>query len=110
MSGMDRKRAWVGDRDGFGILQRLGFAGFLISFGLVCLAPNVAGGAPMGYALMVAAHVLLYAGFVLAAAADKAAGRRISFGRLIYTILTALVYAVLGPLFVEAAAMATLAR
>ncbi len=104
---MNGRDTWVGNAERFGILQRLGIVCSVLSAVLFCLAFGASGDASFKYALLVLAHALLYTGFIVAAVADRAAGRRFSCGRLYYAACTWFVYAVLGPVIMSAAVAAS---
>jgi hypothetical protein len=104
---MRSREDWVGNADRSGILQRIGIAAFIISIALVYLSLGVPGDVSIRYAILVAAHVLIYGGFVVAALSDYVAKRRFSAMRLLYTVTVGLAYGIIGPVVTPAAVGAT---
>ena len=101
---MSRGVDWVGAPNRMGAVQRLGILAYMLSIAIVTLSFDAPGSASLRYWMFVAAHTLLWAGFVIAAVADKVAHRPFSYGRLAYAAGVGILYVVLGPVVMAAAA------
>jgi hypothetical protein len=86
------------------VVQRLGVALWIISFGLVVLAFNAPGMASVRYDLFVLAHGCLYTGYLTIAIGDALAHRRFSSKTFTLAIVWWFLLVTLGPVAMSAAA------
>jgi hypothetical protein len=100
---MDHKRLY-GDDSRPGALQRLGSVLMGLSLIVILVGFQIAPTASFVYIAVIAAHVLLYAGFATAAAADAVVRRPFEWMRLVLVLLVALCYGVVGPILMSAVA------
>lgn len=102
---MSMPSALVGDPGRLGAIQRVAIAMFILAAGLVCLSFGAPGRAR--YALFVAAHALVYSGFLAGAIADITARRHFSWGRLCFALVAGVAMMILGPIIMAAAEATT---